>query len=398
MRDLNGFRGGTASSAAKLWLIYIILTTSTTAAFVLHPSHSTTLLSPSNTRRTHNNNCIFNLQLKFGLSRNQQHQASSNQDRYYKPQGSSSAPKPPRSKNVAQVIEINKMIVALGKQRRWKDILILYQQEKTIFNNVNFATAITQIARIQSVQRSDPLFQTLMDDLSSRIEDNGIEWMGTREFANTIHALGKMKLKSISARKILNFATSSNIGKDFILQGNSQGLANIAWAFAKLDIKAPNFFNAIEEQAEWLVKDGSPQATANTAWAFAKLDIKAPNFFNAIEEQAEWLVKDGSPQATANTAWTFAKLDIKASNFFNAIEEQAEWLVKEGNSQTTANTAWAFAKLDIKAPNFFNAIDEQAEWLVKEGNSQNTANTAWAFAKLDTKAPNYFNAIEEQAE
>ena len=47
-----------------------------------------------------------------------------------------------------------------------------------------------------------------------------------------------------------------------------------------------NLFQAIENKAAWLVENGNPQNIANTAWSFATLGIKAPNLFRLIDHNA----------------------------------------------------------------------------------------------------------------
>jgi len=53
--------------------------------------------------------------------------------------------------------------------------------------------------------------------------------------------------------------------KDF----KAQGLANIVWAFAKVNQRAPRVSEVEDENAEERSEDFKPQDLANIVWAFA---------------------------------------------------------------------------------------------------------------------------------
>ena len=56
-----------------------------------------------------------------------------------------------------------------------------------------------------------------------------------------------------------------------------------------------------------VAKDGNSQAVANTAWAFATLGHDCPNLLDEIEKHVDWLAKNGSSQAVANVITAFSK-------------------------------------------------------------------------------------------
>jgi len=175
------------------------------------------------------------------------------------------------------------------------------------------------------------------------------------------------------------------------------GIANTAWACAKLNVPSPSLFRSIDGRAAWLVANGKPQGIANVAWAFATLNVPSPSLFLSIEANAGRIVEGGTPQEVANTAWACAKLDVQSPELFRCIEERAAWLVADGNPQEIANAAWSFGKLGVPAPSLFKSIDERAAWLVDNGTPQAVSNTAWACATLNVDSPSLFRAIEENA-
>ena len=294
-------------------------------------------------------------------------------------------------------IAINKKLVELGKKRRWRELLEVAEQKQASFNNVNYATLMSQLGRIRSFNKRDPRFLTILGVLAAMIEELGLPWIRPRQAANTIHAIGKMQLKNPSTKRILEWISNPEVAANFVEEGNPQDVANVALACAKLGVEAPLLFVEIELQSKWLVREGNTQDVANTAWACATLGFEAPELFAEIVHQSKWLVDEGNPQEVANTAWAFAKLNVEAPELFAEIEHESKWLVETGNPQAVSNTAWACATLGFEAPNLFAEIEHRSKWLVEEGNPQDAANTAWAFAKLNVEAPELFAEIERKS-
>jgi hypothetical protein len=320
--------------------------------------------------------------------------------RNIRPESSSNPPKrrpPGKQGGKRNAIERNKKIVAIGQQRKWKELLNLYQNESNKFNNVNYATTMSQLQRIRSLDRMDPLFLKFVDDLAAKIEERGLEWIGIRQISNIAHAIGKMRLRTTSAQRIVEFTSRTENAKIMVEEGSPQNVANTAWACATLGFQSPKLFSEIERRASWLVKEGTPQAVANTAWACATLGFQSPRLFSEIERRASWLVEDGKEQEVANTAWACATLGFQSPRLFSEIVRRASWLVEEGTPQAVANTAWAFASLGFQSPRLFTVIERRASWLVEDGKPQEVANTAWACATLGFQSPKLFSEIERRA-
>ena len=207
-------------------------------------------------------------------------------------------------------VAINKRLVELGKKGKWEELLIFAEQERRNFNNVNCATLMSQLGHIQSLDRSDPRFLDFVRGLAKTVEERGLPWIQARSAANIIHAIGKIKLRNPSTKKILEWISKPEIAAGFVGVGNPHDIANVAWACAKLGFEAPNLFAEIELRSKWLVDGGKPQEVANTAWACATLGFEAPNLFAEIELRSKWLVDGGNPQAVANTAWACANTRV----------------------------------------------------------------------------------------
>jgi hypothetical protein len=351
-------------------------------------------------------------------------------------------------------IQRNQQIVTYGDNQDWMAILVLFQTEGDRFTNVNFATAITKLAKIRnnvptSTITQHALFHAFLQAMEANLrgicshnEENNS--MDPRCYANIVYALAKLNnndhrndddditirifnmvlsdsivstyfVENAATRHIANTAWAAaklgrNLWTEFfaaidlrstkaiVATAVTQDIANLAWACAKLGHECPHMFAAIESRAKWLAAYGDPQHIANTVSACAKLGHTAPNLFAAIESRSKSIVSRGSPQEVANTAGACAKLGHSSPELFAAIENQSIRLVEKGNPQEIANLAWACAKLSHPSPGLFAAIETRSKWLVVNGSPQAIANVVWACAKLDHCLPILLQEIENRRE
>ena len=66
--------------------------------------------------------------------------------------------------------EINARIMALGKQHKWEDLLRVYREERTRFNDVNYATIMSQLAPIRHLDTRDATLLELLSDLPQQLK------------------------------------------------------------------------------------------------------------------------------------------------------------------------------------------------------------------------------------
>ena len=85
---------------------------------------------------------------------------------------------------------------------------------------------------------------------------------------------------------------------------NAQGLANMAWAFAKADRADAPMFAALASSAHpaLATSEFTLQGVANVAWAFAKGGQADSALFAALARAAEQHISDFNAQDLANTA------------------------------------------------------------------------------------------------
>ena len=306
----------------------------------------------------------------------------------------------------AKAIKISKNISELGKAGNWKEILYLYQEQKHGINAANFAAIMSQLGRIQGMRKDDPLFESVLDELSTKLHDRGIAWQGTnpRQLATIIHAIAKMKLPTkdnSSAMKIMRFLGDDKTATWLFEYGTPQAVSNCVWACGTLDIVSPDLFRLLDNRCEWLFEHGNPQDIANCVWTFGKLGIKSHNLFRLLDQHGEWLFKNGNTQDVANCIWACGTLGVKLPNLFRLLDQRCEWLFENGTPQNISNCVWACGTLGIESPNLFQLLEERCEWLFDNGSPQSPqhiANCVLACGTLGIKSPNLFRLLNGRSE
>jgi hypothetical protein len=93
----------------------------------------------------------------------------------------------------------NKEIAEYEKERDWKGLLRYAKDNQGGFNDVNWSTTFSKLGRFKRDTRTivrDPDFRSIMKGLEERVEGEGIKWLGTQAAANTVHALGRIGVRS----------------------------------------------------------------------------------------------------------------------------------------------------------------------------------------------------------
>ena len=261
------------------------------------------------------------------------------------------------------------------------------------FSGINLSTAIHAFAekwdRLPKGEQAACLHdhQALIDSIKGKIQRKINAFEG-RGLANIAWAFAKLHINDGAL-----FTAISRVAMGKMGSFNAQELANTAWAFATLDINDDALFTELSRAVMGKMRSFNAQDLANTAWAFAKLDINNSALFTAISRAAKGKMGSFKAQELSNTAWAFATLRFNDGALFIAISRAAVGKMSSFNAQNLANIAWAFATLRINDRALFTAISRTAVGKMGSFNAQNLANIAWAFAKLHINDGALFIAI-----
>ena len=157
---------------------------------------------------------------------------------------------------------------------------------------------------------------------------------------------------------------------------NSQDIANVLWALARLEDKPRPALNAaIAHRAMEIHYTFKAQEIANFLWAHATSRIKpSSELLNRMSNRAVAVSTFFKPQEISNTLWAFATLKIKpARELLQLLVERATMLLRdiqntrEFKPQEISNIFWAFATLKITpASELVHLLIEQAKTLLQD--------------------------------
>jgi len=276
-------------------------------------------------------------------------------------------------------------------------ILDVYKLHGSSFDPINVATAWNWLGKVRAPGSERLGFfraqETALSQLLQHTE-RVIPRLGARGIANACYGMARLGFAPASATMRLLGAEAMARIEEF----DAQGLANTAWAFATLGVRAPQLFDAITRESEQRIGSFTTQNLANTAWAFAALGVPAPRLFDAIARESEQRIRSFDAREISNTAWAFATLGAPAPQLFEVIAHESEQRIGSFKPRNLANTAWAFATLGIHAQQLFDAIARESQQRIRSFKPQDLANTAWAFATLGIPAPQLFDAIARESE
>jgi hypothetical protein len=153
--------------------------------------------------------------------------------------------------------KIDSRIIALGKEKKWRDIIFLYQNNKKEMDIMNIATSYNQLSKINSVIKNDPNFVQFLDESINEVKSKGLQNIGGKYFSMILHAMVKLQIsdRRYSSRMIAELESKENVR--FIFESkNVQTVSMCVWSCAKLRIQSQSspLFQMLESRADWLIE------------------------------------------------------------------------------------------------------------------------------------------------
>lgn len=195
---------------------------------------------------------------------------------------------------------------------------------------------------------------------------------------------------------------------------NAQGLANVAWACARLDHSPgaallDDITAGLERELTAKPKgraakarEVKPQAVSNTVWALGSLrhrpsDDALASIFRAVGPR----LRDFRAQELTNVVLGAAHMEYVPGEAFNAsVFDAVRQNVQSFEGQETSNLLWALARVGARAP------DELVSTLLEQSAAQNLGGMAsalnlsqclWACAKMGVAPPEtYVKAVDAE--
>jgi hypothetical protein len=271
-------------------------------------------------------------------------------------------------------------------------------------NTTNYANIAHSFAKLgyassnSSDNSNNNFFQQLSDE---KYVDRLMVHGKSMEIANVAWSYAKVDMRNDRLFAMIDERD------DFIGSCSQQDISMIAWSAARLGAPVPNFVANLEKHTDWFVSTGSPQAVANTVWAAVVLDHDARNLVTSVGRYARPLLMKAKPQEVAMIAYSLAKAGYRCDSFFNELNKQSSRIIPNYNCQDISNTVWSYATLysssesrarTVEYKNLFSEVEKKGEFLIRCGTTQNIANTAWSFKKNSVDGSIILEEIDKRAD
>lgn len=142
----------------------------------------------------------------------------------------------------------------------------------------------------------------------------------------------------------------------------SQGVANIGWALASLDLGANRWdvWRLLLERAFMLAEEFKPQEVAGFTWALATVGERgSEQLWASMSQQAQKLAGEFMPQELAGLMWAAATLGLSVSDALRvALGRRAAEVASSFGAQELAMLLWALAALGAEHDASFSAATD----------------------------------------
>eukprot|EP00933_Yihiella_yeosuensis_P049674 TRINITY_DN4685_c0_g1_i6.p1 TRINITY_DN4685_c0_g1~~TRINITY_DN4685_c0_g1_i6.p1 ORF type:complete len:428 (-),score=76.73 TRINITY_DN4685_c0_g1_i6:697-1980(-) len=139
-------------------------------------------------------------------------------------------------------------------------------------------------------------------------------------------------------------------GHDLLHDFDDRQLSSVACSIARSplqgseDAAVADLYSEISSELQRRISKAKPRTLANIVWAFARMQWQDPKLFESISVVAASFAGEFKIQELASTAWAYARIERLDEPLFNAIAEAAKPRLWQFNSQELSNTAWAFSR------------------------------------------------------
>lgn len=149
--------------------------------------------------------------------------------------------------------------------------------------------------------------------------------LDARQMSMVCWAVATLRHRSPDADALLRALATQWAGKG-VDRMAAQGLANVAWAYARLDLREEHLFAAIAAEAVGRMGEFGAQGLANLCWAFATAGAHTEPLLHAIEASAVPRLAAFRPEELASLAWSFAHTGHTHPHLFGLLADEVQAL------------------------------------------------------------------------
>lgn len=296
-------------------------------------------------------------------------------------------------------IKINQRLAAAGPTNPG-EISAIVTEHIGIFNSVNVATALHQLAKSVNRSADNPVAQqhdsSVHEQLGARaalvLAQEG-QSVTPRSLTSIVWAMGKLRILDGELLNVVIDLVTTMMNGGLL---DAFGLANVAWTLATLhQHSAGSSVETVtlsERQATLLDMLASkscgcpetfkPQELCNLLWAFATLKRRHVRLFERFAEPAVKLLAEFTPQGLSQTVWAYSKLNLSKHSFLIAAAGAAIPKLPGYDAQSVATLAWSFANLEVEHRSLFAAVCLEAKKRPAVFNTASCSQLLWALSRV----------------
>jgi len=179
---------------------------------------------------------------------------------------------------------------------------------------------------------------------------------------------------------------------------DARGLANTAWAFAKMRYVPDSVLPAaLSIEASTRIDEFAAQNLSNLAWAMVYMHWRDPHLLGLMANRVLLLLDQFKPQELANIMWAFASLEHHDHTTLSALSARAAQLGPRAfKEQEISNIIWALGRAHHHEGPLLDVLLQETLNKLSSFQPQGVSNIVWALGQLNHASPSLLSAIAQR--
>ena len=183
---------------------------------------------------------------------------------------------------------------------------------------------------------------------------------------------------------------------------DSVNLSLTLWGFAKMDMHAPEMFQAARVRIVELLPEFEPHRICNTVWAFAKTGNTDLELFRLVAEESIRKLHRFNHSNESMLLYSFALGHVHAPLLFRRTMAQQLPAIKSGevlDPRSLSNLLWAISELNLAGEfeELYDAVASSARANIHRYSLTHMATIASAYAKANLRSDELFRLMADEA-
>eukprot|EP00929_Paragymnodinium_shiwhaense_P056952 TRINITY_DN28503_c0_g1_i2.p1 TRINITY_DN28503_c0_g1~~TRINITY_DN28503_c0_g1_i2.p1 ORF type:complete len:1022 (+),score=192.07 TRINITY_DN28503_c0_g1_i2:209-3274(+) len=178
-----------------------------------------------------------------------------------------------------------------------------------------------------------------------------------------------------------------------LLEFETQGLANVAWALGKESARAESFWHELAQGVAPRLREFTGQEFANMLWAFAAAAVMPENLQTPALVEASRRLSILKPQELSNVVWAFATAKVNHGGLCAEACSASMQRMKEFKITEVTALLWSMATLRCEDEACYRSGANVAIHGLEHVAGAEASQLVWAFATVQLACPPLFDAV-----